>query len=527
MLVAAEESSAPEVTYPVGRSGWHEIYIGIYRIPFHQQGPMVQVKLTDDPAYTVLRGRPGVKDHQENWIDEIFWKAADLTGQDIIFRQILESMIGDARVRHAWVAFIKLIPLSEPEVRELKADRSHTDTRRLFVHSDAHFQNISGSELNLRNYLEPFRHSDVSRIYWEAGGGDYAIYFSKIANDYSSLLDVKDRGKKPFFPRTFYRLFAKTWQAYRRKGVDPLRVAAEFAHDIGLELHASYRMAGFLFPLTQGAVSLEKSFFGENPGLHCVDRDGTPLPRISYAFPATRRYVISLFGEMAANYSIDGVCLLYNRRPPLLAYEPPLIEGFQARYGKDPRELDEKDPEWLSYRSSVLTQFMRELRREMDFVAQEQKRAKRLEVSAVVFREEENLLHGMDLKTWIQEGLVDTIIPYSSSVRLNSNVPAWEDPQDIAYFVSLVKGTNCRLALNMMPRDLTPEEYYRKAHSLYQAGVENLFFWDGLNRVRKVPRLGHREEVAAWMTAGQPARLPSAVRLRKLGTWDLRIETPG
>jgi hypothetical protein len=250
------------------------------------------------------------------------------------------------------------------------------------------------------------------------------------------------------------------------------------------------------------------------------------MPRISYAFPETRRYVISLFREMA-QYPIDGVGVLYNRRPPLVAYEEPLVREFQARYGQDPRRLDELDPRWLAFRSQALTRFMRELRQELDDAARQTTPSKRLAISAVVFRPEENLLHGMDLKTWIAEGLVDTIIPYSSSIRLNSYQPAWDKPEDVDTFVSLVRGTQCRLALNLMPRGLTAEEYHRKAHRLYGAGVEHFFFWDGIGRVRKAPRLGHKEEVAAWSAAGEPPILPSATRLRKLGEWELTLETPG
>ena len=44
-----------------------------------------------------------------------------------------------------------------------------------------------------------------------------------------------------------------------------------------------------------------------------------------------------------AEYPINGVCILYNRRPPLVAYETPLIEGFKSRYGFDPREMDDMD----------------------------------------------------------------------------------------------------------------------------------------------------------------------------------------
>ena len=193
MLVATEESEAPDVTYPVKRSGWYEIYVGIYRKPF-EDAKQVQVKLTDDPAFTRLEGRPGQKDHQENWIDEIFWKAADLTNRGIVLRQIRLP-----QVRHAWVAYIKLIPLCPEQVSQLQTDWRRSDTRRLFVHTDAHFSNVTGSEQELLKYLEPLRHTDVSRVYWEAGSGDRVLYFSNIGEDYAATLRGRGGGDRPSF----------------------------------------------------------------------------------------------------------------------------------------------------------------------------------------------------------------------------------------------------------------------------------------------------------------------------------------
>ena len=526
MLIAVQESGAPEVTYPMKHSGWHKIYIGIFQKP-HTPSMQVRVKLTDDPAYTTLTAPEGEKDLLATWLQEIYWKTDDLTGQDITFGQVAPGPSWEGS-RQAWVGFVKLVPLTEREAADLEADRRQTDTKRLFMHTDAHYTNLSGSAEYIRSRLEPLRHSDVSRVYWESGGGDYSLYFSDIAFDFSELFDPPPgEGSRPVYPRDFDRLLDQTWKAYHKNGVDPFRVAAEFAHEIGLGFHASYRVASFVAPPPFDLFS-KKRFYDRHPELVCVDRDGMPWPRISFAFPETRRFVISMFREVATKFPIDGVCLLYNRRPPLLAYEEPMVQGFQERYGEDPRQLDEKDPRWLSYSASVLTQFMRELREEMNAISREQNRKKPLEIAAVVMGKEENLPYAMDLKTWIEEGLIDTLITSRSSEQHDYNVPDWRDyPEDVAYFVSLVKGTKCRLAMNLYPRHLTPEEYYRTAHVLYQAGVENLFFWDGDGRVNKVPRLGHRQEVEAWMAAGQPSRAPNKVLIRKLGIWDLRIKTPG
>ena len=74
---------------------------------------------------------------------------------------------------------------------------------------------------------------------------------------------------------------------------------------------------------------------------------------------------------------------------------------------------------------------------------------------------------------------------------------------------------------------MTPEQYQQQAHLLYQAWVENFFFWDGIVRVRDAARLGHREEIDAWIAAGAPPILPTATMLRRLGPWHLDLVTPG
>jgi len=98
---------------------------------------------------------------------------------------------------------------------------------------------------------------------------------------------------------------------------------------------------------------------------------------------------------------------------------------------------------------------------------------KRVQVSAVVMGQKENLLYGMDVETWAKEGLVDTVISYISSVPEKNKNESWPDPEEVRHFVNATKGTNCKLALNIMPRQLPPEELRRRADALYRAGVEH------------------------------------------------------
>ena len=524
MLVAGHETDAPEVTYPLHQEGWHAIHLGLCSYIHSSTMEMVtkvQVRLKSDPVFysmthlAALRG--GV--HQVR-IDEYFWKHADLSGEDLILRQLPGSLaLGGKSSQPAWIAYIKLVPLSDREVEAVMKDRRRKDTRRLFV-------GPGGGPDTEHTWQESFRHTDFSRLYWDAASGDQCSYPTKIG-----LRPSREFSKDPY--RTGDRLSIESWQLLRKKGIDPFLAAVEHAHGVGVEFHAGYRTAGFHHP-PPFAEFTSGGLYERHPEWRGIDRRGRGTPRCSYAFAGVRRFVVSLLAEMA-EYPIDGVALFYNRRPPLVEYEKPVVDGFQARYGEDPKQLDERDPRWLSYRATFLTQFMREVREAMEKAARDQNRSKPLEVSAIVMSSrEENLYYAMDLEAWIKEGLVDTIIPYTSAPGLDSSKDSWVDPSDAEFFLRITRDTPCKLALNLMPRSLTAKQYRSRAHALYQAGVEHLFFWDG-GRGRggsdsaweAMRRLGHREEIEAWVRAGSPEFQRPGSELVKLGDWDLSYTTPG
>ena len=425
------------------------------------------------------------------------------------------------------MAYIKLVPLSEDEARALAADWNRRETRRLFAHNDAwsdHTRFRPVSEADIRHRIEPYRNTDFSRLYWEASQGDRCDYFTKIG-----LMPSDDWIQDPH--RVGDRLAAESWRILRRKGIDPFRVALEHTHKIGLEFHASVRMAGFHFPAPEDEWNTG-GVYDKHPEWRGQDREGRATPRLSYAYPGFRQFVLSLLREIAG-YAIDGVCLLYNRRPPVVEYEPPVVDAFKAKTGKDPRQLDPRDPQWLAHRAGVLTEFMREVRTTMNEIAREQKR-KRIEISAIVMSsEQENIYYGMDLPAWIKDGSVDMIIPYSSVPNLNSNADSFDNPRSAEFFLEITRGTSCKAAFNMMPRQLPPETYRLRAHRLYQAGAEHMFFWDCNDRHDYSPawsalrRLGHREEIANWVRAGAPKLPRPGSSLRRLGDWDLSYATPG
>jgi len=532
MLVAGQNTAAPEVTLPISQKGWHAIHFGLRSYGGGEDQTRLLVRLKSGSTFSMISHQPDLA--ERNRIDDCFWKMADLTGEEIVMRQFWPQSVPENpdsvgnRCDGAWVAYVKLVPLSEVEVQALKRDRQDRRNKLLFAHHDAWSYTYSyrpTSEADIRRELEPFWHTDFSRIYWEGGMGDRMYYPTKIG-----LMATDEWIEDPY--RAGDRLAAEAWQTLRKKGIDPFRTALDYAHAMGLEFHGTYRPAGFHFPVPEDDWNTG-GFYDKHPEWRGRDRTGKPTPRLSYAYPQVRQAVISLLKEMAA-YPLDGICLAYNRRPPLLEYETPIVDGFKSQFREDPRNLPERDPRWLSYRAAFLTEFMREVRAAMKAVAREQKRSKPLEISAIVMSSEsENLFQAMDLQTWMTEELVDTIVPYTSVERLLSSADSWTNPRDAEFFLKISRGSNCKLAFNLMPRILPPEELRRRAHGLYQAGAEHLFFWDSDQRNdftsswSALRRLGHKEELAAWARAGFPKLEKPGTNLRKLGDWDLSYATPG
>ena len=364
MIVAGENTDAPELRLSLGHSGWHSIFVGIY--PFHVDHIFqydrdeaddefrVELRLTGESTATLLthRGSPRGR------VDEFFWKNADVTGQDLVLRQFQKQLFPETasasgRVGSScWIAYIKLVPLSEEEVREQKdTARSHLH-RRLYAHSDGfdyHYYLRPTSEADIRRELEPYRDTDFSRIYWEAAHGEICNYPTKIGRTHRRewIDDHYSVGE---------RLSAESWTILRGKGIDPFRVAIDYAHEIGLEVHASMRTSAFHFdaPWDQWSVG---GVYDKHPEWRSVDRTGRQTPRLSYAHPDAQRYVISILEEIAG-YPVDGICLLYNRRWPVVEYEPSLVDSFRKLYGQDPRNMDARDPRWLAHRATALTGFM-------------------------------------------------------------------------------------------------------------------------------------------------------------------------
>ena len=330
------------------------------------------------------------------------------------------------------------------------------------------------------------------------------------------------------FPYTD-RYAAECLQLLIGKGINPLKTALEYAHQIGLEFYVGERMGAFaIYPPFEDTYT--GPLYRNHPEWRCIDRDGTPIARMSYAFTGVQDYMLSLFRE-TTSFGADGVHLIFVRGAPFVLYEEPVVEGFKTAFGQDPRTIAEDDERWLQYRSRYVTEFLRRLRQQLDEISQ-QSGGKRLAIAASVYgREQDNVFFGMDLPTWIREALVDIVLPYPW--RDGHSADTMEEV-DLDYFLRLTRGTRCKLYVEMLykggARRMPPEEWRKRALALHEAGVDGLSIWDVDHRHTSkaqwstINRLGHVEELKRSVEEG--GRDFRFVKLKSIGGYTVDRYAP-
>ena len=519
LISAGFMTEAPEVRLPVGHSGWHAIYLGLWIVGKTDTGwgrttmgsgttGSLKIRLADDPCFVHFRREAPDRGN----LEEMFWKVAELKGQDIVVSKQQEGFTGDASL-----AYVRLVPLDTTQVERLQADRNDHGPKCLIATNDAFgvfFRNRISSREGIWEQVEPYRNTDFKMIWWEIVSGMFGGWRDegKLYAD-----GVED------FPRPGDRVIAESLRILRSRGINPLKTAMDHAHEIGVEFHVSQRSEMF-----QTAPPMEEcfatDFYRDHPEWRLRDIDGSEVTGMSYAFSGVRSYLVGLL-EQATSLGADGAVIIYPRSAPFVLYEDPVIKDFQDLHGIDPRTLPENDERLIALHSEYMTRYMRELRAAMDRVGE--KLGRRLALSAISFgTESDNRLAGLDLETWIREGLLDHLSPYPYG---RSKTPVGIET---AFFRSIAQGTACKVYPNVMPRHMPSSEYRKLAKFYYDEGADGLLFWDtyqrhdGSSQWETMRRLGHREELAQVLTENEPREEPKLRPLLRLAGHHMHRYSP-
>ena len=204
---------------------------------------------------------------------------------------------------------------------------------------------------------------------------------------------------------------------------------------------------------------------------------------MDYAFEPVRSFVLTFVDEVLDEYEVDGLEYDYMR----------WCHMFKPGEGKENAHL--------------LTEFMRKTRRQLDAAAGRRGCNRLLLGVRVPQSIEECDYLGFDLETWINEGLVDYIVP-SDFMHTDTNMKT-ED------FVKLAEGTNCKIypaIHNRISMDGPNEHYRLMTLANYRAAAQNFYRFgaDGVspyNYQFAYERRGHAHRSSAYAAYMWPAAL--------------------
>ena len=503
MVYSGPRMESVPLTLPLNVQGYHAIYLGVH-YPGQFGSVHVRVRLTDDPAYSLVREESqSLKDYnsippdlvhfhtdkafRDHQLSEAFWKVADLTGQDLIISRFNSGK--DYAEMYSNLVHVRLVPLSEEDIEGYREELPRDDTRRLMAMNDGGIFSSLTTKEDIWSQFEPYRDTDVGIMLWATFKGENCTYRTRVGR-------TQPQEYNPFDRHASIDRWHHNLMALEADGIDFMAETVKAAHATGLRIFPSLRLQG------PKPVPLEMetgTFYDRYPQFHCLDKAGRSIAHLSLAFPEVRKYWIDLCCE-SLDYGFDGVHVIFCRSWPFVLYEEPVIQKFREEYGEDPRECPDEDPRFWKVMSSFVTQFARELRMAVDEMGKE--RGQKLEIAYNVNTTfESNLMWGVDVETIVKEGLIDYLMPHPTVAM---SAEKWLKP-----IVDLLKGTGIKLYPDLYPRRQPPAASLYSAQTLYDLGCDGITMWDTYSRVFRISewammkRIGHQEELKAWQEAGK------------------------
>lgn len=487
MLGCGETTSPQPVELRLGVTGPHRVSLGLYAYDTGE----VRVRLTGDLCCTRF-STPQHSVIEPPVIHEVAWKECDLTGQNMF----IEGACSGRPVPGA-LAYVRVEPIDSlpspalgPEIwRGMCISNDGCGVFRNSVHSRP------------EDILEDFEtipdSSCMKSLLWGNGNADNCNYPTTVGNPM-----FLEKWLDPHLASDG-RIGIPNLRRWRESGWDSLRTVREYTRERSWELHVYIRMEAFAgcYPHEELVWS---EFFYEHPEWWCVDREGNPVNRLSYAYPEVQDHMLALISEILS-YDPDGICLCLTRGIPVVLYESAMVDGFQKEYGIDPRTLDELDPRWLDHQASTFTSFVI---RAKALMGQNQ----RLSVM-VPGNEADCRRWGLDVSGWVREGIIDDLYPVGqefNSANVHVDAP---DSLDLDYFQGLegrerIRLIPCLYTWTMYHSD--PVAFRRLIRSFLEDGADQYCVWDAHTRYddRKIGDIGHRD----W---SGPEYLPAPPQ-----TWD-------
>ncbi len=349
----------PALTYPVELEGIYDIWVGTY-IPLNAGG--VDIKLTSDKIYSPIDpAEDGIKQwppvERIGKLVECFFKTASLTGENIQLRQphgTYQSYWWG--LCNAHVDYIKLIRRSPKDVKREAEKKAKMEKKGVIVDRDGFSYFWWWGENNLDCILQQVQNLSHNNV--------------EAMNLCVSELDgtnfphpMVTKTITPGGPRLGDKRAKAVMEYFAENKIDFLQTMINRCHEVGIEIYASQRAGS-----------------GKD-----------------YGNAEEKKFWLDFLLWIPENYDVDGLTLDFTRHPPFFEEDLPQQEQFDH-----------------------INNYLRQLRARLDKLGDE--RGKRFALNASFetglqyrsFRTAES--SGLDVQTWVDENLVDRIMPEGRQV---------------------------------------------------------------------------------------------------------------
>ncbi len=449
MLVANPCAAAPSIRIPLPLTGRHRISIGIVE----NYSDRLLIKLERDRCFEKITHGDVVEAQS---IQECWWKDVELAEGDALVLQQDAGM-----KRRCGIAYIRIHAAPAPTPGEIPfitlMDGGPGNNGPLPL------DEMVGEELL-------FRDTQVTELCHGTDICGSAQYNTKLP---AHRYPVEVFSGEELISAEYYPWINEQLLKFEKAGRCTLRESIEAAHSIGRKLYAYHRMG--ITRLYAPVQMFQCPLYDQHPEWRCVDWDGTPISRLSLAYPEVRQFFLDHLRE-TVEFGADGVCLVFARGWPLVLFETPVADEFKRRTGKDMKSADTENPDILQVRTDIFNAFMRDVRKTVT----EAGRGRETKViAAPLALPRINRHYAMDCETWAREGLVQTLCPYPYGFK------AEKCAIDVKEWMPLVKNTATLLCpvLNRMtyePAGIIENlpTFLDRAENWLEEGAHGFSMWD-------------------------------------------------
>jgi hypothetical protein len=467
LILANPGAKAPEVAIRLPLKGRYDLVFGF----FVNFGDRLLVKLAHDRCYDRLEPSPPFDANP--CFQDVLWRTVKLSGAETLLLKQDDEF-------RACLGYVLACPSSRPAAPVRGGLALHVTDDGFPAHAGPDHEDASW----LADHFDRLGADLVSRGVDLNGMANYATR-------HASLRIACAKKLRETFPKPIYRQAFEVLQSWIRDRYRVPRRYYEVCRQRGMKAFGYGRMAHLHAPPPYQAFG--SRLYDAHPEFRCLDQDGTPINRLSVAFPAVRAEFLKLFTEQI-ELGADGIHNVFVRGVPLAACEAPVRERFFQMHGGG-AAFAEEDPRVWAARASCVTDYMREQRQALDAAARPGRRP--VIIATVPATRAVCAFYGLDVADWVRGGLVDVLCPYGFGLD------AGEAALEMEFFCRAVEGSGVRL----MPFVNTWRDWRRlptlldHALELHRWPIHGLSVWDA----------GHAIQHSAWL-AVTSLRSPETIR---------------